>query len=58
MRIDILSQSSWPATGSRERAPDDGLRRAIQYAAASRFKHRPLEYWITRMRGHRAVWPL
>jgi len=41
----ILSQSSWPATGSRERAPDDRLRRAIQYAAASRFKHRSL--WNT-----------
>jgi 4-amino-4-deoxy-L-arabinose transferase-like glycosyltransferase len=30
---------SIPATGSRERAPDDRLRPGIQYAAASRFNH-------------------
>jgi hypothetical protein len=36
---------SSPATGSAEWPPDDRLRRAIQYAAASRFYHRRL--WDT-----------
>jgi hypothetical protein len=41
----------YPATGSRECAPDDRLRRGIQYAAASRLISIALEYWITRFRG-------
>ena len=35
----VLPPLSFPANGSRERAPDDRLRRGIQYAAACRLKH-------------------
>ena len=51
MTLMLHPPPSYSATGSRECAPDDRLRRSIQYAATSQFNNSASEYWIIRLRG-------